>query len=186
MVQNVQIAQELLNRDDCVLIVIDVQDKLLPQIANRDKMVDNIIKLIKFTKIINLPVMVTEQEKLGFTVPEIMHELEDIRPIRKIFYSCFGCEEFVAELKSQAKKTLILTGMETHICVMQTALQALPEYKLHVISDAVSSRFEHNWSMGLQRIHDCGAVISTTEMVIFELLRRAGTDEFIGALRLVR
>ena len=110
----------------------------------------------------------------------------DITPHRKIYYSCFGCEEFVTELNKLGRKTLIITGMETHICVMQTVLQALTEYKVHVISDAVSSRFEINWSSSLKRMRDCGAVISTTEMVIFELLRRAGTDEFRATLPLVR
>jgi nicotinamidase-related amidase len=183
---NNPIAQELLNRDDCVLIVIDIQDKLLPQIAHREQMVNNTLKLIKFAKIINMPIIVTEQEKLGFTVPKLMDELEGIVPYRKIYYSCFGCEEFVEELKKLGRKTLIITGMETHICVMQTVLQALPDFKVHVVSDAVSCRFVLNGEKGLQRLHDCGAVISTTEMVIFELLRRAGTDEFILALKLVR
>jgi isochorismate hydrolase len=183
---NNPIAQELLNRDDCVLIVIDIQDKLLPQIAHRERLVNNTMKLIKFAKIINIPIIVTEQEKLGFTMPKLMDEMEGIHPIRKIHYSCFGCEEFVEELKKIGRKTLIITGMETHICVLQTALQALPEFKVHVVSDAVSCRFGINWEMGLQRLHDCGVVISTTEMVIFELLRRAGTDEFILALKLVR
>lgn len=179
-------SMELLDREDCVLIVIDVQDKLLPQIAHRERMVGNIIKLVKFAKIIDLPVIITEQEKLGDTVPKILNELQEIKPIRKIFYSCFGCSDFVTELKKLNRKTIILTGMETHICIMQTALHALKEFKVHVISDAVSSRFLINWERGLERMHDSGVVISTTEMAIFEILRRAGTDEFRAILPLVR
>ncbi len=192
MDKNESLALKLLDRTDCVLIIIDVQDKLIPQIAHRERMVGNIIKLIQFAEIINIPIIVTEQEKLGDTVPELTRVLQDTKrtkhskPIKKIFYSCFGCEEFVNELKRTGKKTLLLTGMETHICVMQTALQAIPEFTVHVISDAVSSRFEINWKYGLDRMHDCGAVISTTEMVIFELLQRAGTDEFRATLPLVR
>ncbi len=180
------IAQELLDRNDCVLIVVDVQDKLISQIIHREQLINNIIRLVKFAKIIDIPVIVTEQEKLGDTVPEIMTELRNVKPIRKIYYSCFGSEGFVDNLRRLGRKTLILTGMETHICVMQTALQSLPHFKVHVISDAVSSRFEINYEQGLERMHDCGVVISTTEMVIFELLRRAGTNEFRETLPLVR
>ena len=176
----------LIDRDDCALIVIDIQDKLLPFIAHKELMVDNVVKLIKFAKIINMPVIVTEQEKLGDTVPEIKAELTDEEPIRKIYYSCFKCEPFVEDLRKLGKKTLLVTGMETHICVMQTTLHALPEFNVHIISDAVSSRFVNNWDVGITRMRRSGAVISSTEMVIFELLGRAGTDEFRATLPLVR
>ena len=176
----------LIDRDDCALIVIDIQDKLLPFIAHKELMVANVVRLIKFAKIINMPVIVTEQEKLGETIPEIKTELTDPQPIRKIFYSCFKCEPFVESLRKLGKKTLILTGMETHICIMQTALHALPEFNVHIISDAVSSRFVNNWELGIERMRKAGAVISSTEMVIFELLGRAGTDEFRATLPLVR
>jgi nicotinamidase-related amidase len=176
----------LIDRNDCILIVIDIQDKLLPQIADRETMVNNIVKLIKFAKIIGIPIIVTEQEKLGDTVPELINELNDIEPITKIYYSCFGSSDFKTQLHDIGRKTLILTGMETHICVMQTALEALTDYSVHVITDAVSSRFNVNKEKGLLRMHDCGIVSSTTEMVIFELLRRAGTDEFRATLPLVR
>jgi nicotinamidase-related amidase len=188
----------LIEREDCVLIIIDVQKKLLPFIANKDSMVENIVKLIKFAKIIDLPIIVTEQNNLGATVSEIANELQEIKPIRKDYYSCFSCSEFVERLTNLRRKTLILTGMETHICVAQTALQALhtedtlhsntlePGFSIHVISDAVSSRFEHNWQVGIDRMRSNNAVISSTEMVIFELLRRAATDEFRATLPLVR
>ncbi|WP_455393207.1 isochorismatase family protein [[Eubacterium] cellulosolvens] len=176
----------LIDRKDCVLVVIDVQDKLIPFIAHKEKMVDNIIKLIKFSQIIDIPVIVTEQEKLGDTVPEIKSLLPDIQTIRKFCYSCFSCDEFVTSLEKLNKKILIITGMETHICVSQTAFHAMPDFMVHIISDAVSSRFVENWTVGLERMRAGGAVISSTEMAIFELLRRAGTDEFRATLPLVR
>lgn len=176
----------LINREDCVLIVIDIQDKLLPFIAHKELMVNNVVRLVKFVKVLNIPVIVTEQEKLGDTTSEIKAELTDSQPIRKIFYSCFKCEPFVQELRKLGKKTLLLTGMETHICVMQTALHALPDFNVHIISDAVSSRFVNNWEVGIERMRKAGSVISSTEMVIFELLGRAGTDEFRATLPLVR
>ena len=84
------------------------------------------------------------------------------------------------------RKTLIITGMETHICVAQTSFHALPEFLVHIASDAVSSRFVENWTVGIDRMRAAGAVISSTEMVIFEILRQAGTDEFRATLPLVR
>ena len=152
-------------------------------------MIKNIINLIKFSKIIDLPVIMTEQRKLGATIPEIKEELPEIVPIEKDTYSCFGTSEFVEELKKTGKNTLIITGMETQICVLQTAIEALestPAYTVHVVSDAISSRVVDNWKLGLIRMLESGVVLSSTEMVIFELLRRANTDEFRATLPLVK
>ena len=176
----------LIDRNDCVLIVIDIQDKLIPFIAQREKMIGNVIKLIKFCKIIGIPIILTEQEKLGDTVGVLRTELRDNTPIRKFCYSCFECDEFVEKLKAIGRKTLIITGMETHICVAQTACHAMPDFLVHIVQDAVSSRFPENSVVGINRLRAAGAVISSTEMVIFELLRRAGTDEFRATLPLVR
>ena len=176
----------LIDRKDCLLLVIDVQEKLLPFIAHKERMVENIIKLIKFSQIIDMPVLITEQEKLGPTVTEIKIEQSELQPIPKVMYSCFKCDEFIDKLQKIGKNTLILTGMETHICILQTALHALPDYTVHIVSDAVSSRFINNWTVGLERLRMAGAVISSTEMVIFELLRQSGTDEFRSTLPLVK
>jgi isochorismate hydrolase len=179
---------KLIDSKDSALVIVDVQDKLLPFIFNKDKMVENIVILIKTAKILDLPVVVTEQEKLGETVQKIKNELpvDNKQIIRKITYSCFSSLSFVERLRAINKQNLILTGMETHICIMQTALHGLSDFNVHVISDAVSSRFVNNWTVALDRMRDCGVVISTTEMVIFELLRQSGTDEFRAILPLVR
>jgi isochorismate hydrolase len=176
----------LIDRKDCALLVIDVQEKLLPFIAHRERMVDNIVKLLKFTKIVDIPVIMTEQENLGDTASEIRKEVADLNPIRKLCFSCFSCDEFVKQLEQLGRNTLIITGMETHICVAQTALHALPKLNVHVVSDAVSSRYVINWTVGLDRLRCNGAVITSTEMVIFELLRQAGTDEFRATLPIVK
>ncbi len=176
----------LIDRKDCALLVIDVQDKLLPFIAHRERMVGNIVKLLKFSKIVNIPVILTEQENLGDTALEIRNEIADLQPIRKLCFSCFSSEEFVNQLEQVGRNTLIITGMETHICVAQTALHALPKHCVHVVSDAVSSRFVINWTVGLDRLRCNGVVITSTEMVIFELLRQAGTDEFRATLPIVK
>ena len=178
--------KNLLERDDSILIVIDVQDRLMPVIANREKVIHNIIRLIKFSKIIGLPVILTEQEKLGSTVSEIKKEIPDLTPITKSAFSCFLCNEFVEQIHQHGKKRLILTGVETHVCIAQTALLALPEFIVHVVNDAVSSRTLENFTVGIERMRQSGAIITSTEMVIFELLKKAGTDEFRAALQLVK
>jgi len=178
--------KNLLERDDSVLIVIDVQDRLMPVISNREKIIHNIVRLLKFSKIIGLPVILTEQEKLGSTVSEIKKEIPDVTPITKSAFSCFFCNEFIEQIRQIGKKRLILTGVETHVCIAQTALLALPHFVVHIVSDAVSSRTFENFTIGIERMRQSGAIITSTEMTIFELLKKAGTDEFRAALQLVK
>ena len=179
-------SQNMLVEEDSVFIVIDVQQILMPVIAENKKVIDNIVKLLKFSQIIDLPVILTEQERLGATVSEVKQEIPDCTPIGKITFDAFSNAAFVQQLQQLKRKTLILTGVETHICVAQTALHALPDFTVHVVSDAVSSRTSANWTVGLERTKQCGACITSTEMVIYELLKRAGTDAFRAALKLVK
>ncbi len=172
-------------RHDSLLFIIDVQDKLMPAIANSENILRNIIRLIKACHIMGVPVIVTEQENLGNTVAEIKDHLPG-KAIRKIHFNCFSCEYFSEQVKNTGRKTLILTGVEAHICVTQTALAALPFYNVMVVSDAVSSRLMDNKNIALQRLGDAGAVITSTEMFIYEILQKAGTDEFRSILSLVK
>jgi len=162
------------------LIVIDVQERLLPKIVEKDKIVENIVKLIGFSKICGIPIILTEQypKGLGKTVKEIKDEILDVDPIEKTSFSCFGVQEFRDLLSRMRISTLILTGIEAHVCVAQTALDAFDDYRICVISDAVSSRAPENVQIGLQRMRDGGATISSTEMVMYEILRDAKTEEF--------
>ena len=107
-------------------------------------------------------------------------------PLSKITFDCFGCPEFQARLQRLGGATLLITGIEAHICVCQTALTALGSYKVQVVADAVSSRVELNHRTALERMAQAGAVVTTTEMAIYELLGRAGTDEFRATLPLVK
>jgi nicotinamidase-related amidase len=123
---------------------------------------------------------------LGNTVPEIASLLPETEAIDKHMFSCFGSDVFCSLLKRFPgnRNTLLLCGMESHICVMQTALGALREgYLVHVASDAVSSRTEWNWKIGLERMRSAGAIISSTEMMIYELLRSSGAPEFKEMLK---
>lgn len=179
-------ACRLLSREDTVLIIVDMQERLLPVMFNKEKILTNVLKLVRFAKIIGLPVLVTEQEKLGATIPEIRAELPEMVPVNKVEFDACRCGGFTEQLHRLGRNSAVLVGIESHICITQTALSLLPRYTVHVVSDAVSSRSPDDWNIALQRMRQGGAVISSTEMVIYELLQKAGTDEFKAALRLVK
>ena len=176
----------MMRREDCVLVMVDIQEKLLPVIANKEKMVENIVRLVKFSNIVKMPVILTEQQKLGSTIPEIKKELSDLHPISKICFDCFLCDEFAEKVNKIGKKTLIVCGIEAHICVTQTVLHALPHFCVHIVEDAISSRTIENWKIAVARMSRSGAVITSTEMIMYELLQKAGTDEFKATLQLVK
>jgi nicotinamidase-related amidase len=182
-----EIARRPLEAEQCALIVVDLQEKLLPPIWQKEQLVKNAQLLIRLAGILKIPAIVTTQyaKGLGTTVPEIASLLPESTPIDKLKFSCFGSDVFCSLLKRLPgqRTTVLLCGMETHICVMQTALGALREgYVVHVASDAVSSRAEWNWHVGLDRMRAAGAVISSTEMVIYELLRSSGAPAFKALL----
>src|SRR5512135_1550014 len=169
--------------DQCALVVVDIQEKLLPPIFEKERLVRNSQLLIRLAGILHIPTLLTTQycKGLGSVLPEIASLAPESRPMDKQEFSCFGSKEFTATLKALPgrRNTLLLCGMETHICVTQTALGAVQQgYIVHVASDAVSSRAEWNWKIGLLRMRDAGAVISSTEMMIYELLRSSGTSSF--------
>jgi nicotinamidase-related amidase len=170
-----EIAQRQLTPDQCVLIVIDIQEKLLPPIFQKERLLKNAQLLTRLAGILKIPTLVTTQyaKSLGGVVPEIASLLPEIQPIDKQMFSCFGSDVFCSVLKRMPgnRNSVLLSGMESHICVTQTALAALREgYLVHVASDAISSRTEWNWKIGLDRMRAAGAIISSTEMMIYELL----------------
>jgi nicotinamidase-related amidase len=178
-----EVTRRPLEAEQCALIVVDIQQKLLPPIFNKETLVKNSQLLVRLAKILAIPIMMTTQysKGLGATVPEVASLLPDVTAIDKLEFGCFGSDVFRAGLKALpgSRNTLLLCGMETHICVMQTALGALNDgYLVHVASDAVSSRSEWNWRIGLDRMRAAGAVISSTEMMMYELLRCSGTAQF--------
>jgi nicotinamidase-related amidase len=176
----------LLRADDTVLVVIDMQELLLPVIADKEGVIENVLKLLKLAPIIGLPIVLTEQQNLGETISEIRAELQGVEPITKLAFDCFKSPVFVEHIRRLNRNTLLIAGIEAHICVAQTALHALVDYRVHVVSDAVSSRSPHNWEVALGRMRQAGVTITSTEMVIYELLEKAGTDQFREALKLVK
>jgi nicotinamidase-related amidase len=183
-----EIARRPLDPNQCALIVIDIQEKLLPPIFKKEQLVRNAQLLIRLAGILKVPTLMSTQYSrgLGNTVPEISSLLPDVQPVEKVAFSCFGSDVFCSALKRVPgnRNTVLLCGMETHICVAQTALAALREgYLVHVAADAVGSRAELNWQIGLERMRAAGAVISSTEMIIYEALRSSGTSEFKDMLK---
>lgn len=178
-----EMARRPLEADLCSLVVIDIQQKLLPPIFQKDQLVRNSQLLIRAAGILKIPAVISTQyaKGLGATVPEIASLLPASEAIDKTLFSCFGSDVFCSLLKRLPgqRNTLLLCGMESHICVAQTALAAVREgYLVHVASDAVSSRTEWNWKIGLERMRAAGAVISSTEMMIYELMRSSSSAAF--------
>lgn len=172
--------------EDCVLVVIDLQGKLLSLMHGKETVLENSVKLLRFADIVGMPVLVTEQENLGPTVEEAVSATPGFEPITKIEFDACRREQFAKALADTGRSTVIVAGIESHICVTQTVLHMLPAYHVHVISDAVASRLPGNKEVALQRMRHAGAVISSTEMVMYEALVRAGTDEFRQVLKLVK
>lgn len=178
-----EMARRPLEPEHCALLVIDIQERLLPPIFQKDQLIRNAQLLIRAAGVLKIPALVSTQYSrgLGGTVPEIASLLAGTDPVDKTPFSCFGSDAFCSLLKRLPgqRTTLLLCGMESHICVTQTALGALREgYLVHVASDAVSSRTEWNWKIGLERMRAAGAVISSTEMMIYELMRSSSSSAF--------
>lgn len=178
-----EVARRPLEAEQCALVVIDIQEKLLPPIFQKELLVRNAQLLIRAAGILKIPTLVSTQyaKGLGSTVSDVASLLPATESVDKTLFSCFGSDVFCGLLRRLPGKrdTLLLCGMESHICVTQTALSALREgYLVHIASDAVSSRSEWNWKIGLDRMRSAGAVISSTEMMIYELMRSSSSAAF--------
>jgi len=150
------LGHSLINGNDALLIIIDMQERLLPVIAEKERVVENVIRLVKFSRITGIPVIVTEQQNLGNTIHEIHDELRDTQPVGKLHFNCFGSDEFSEVIRQSNRNTLILSGVEAHICVAQTALHAVSDYAVHVVGDAISSRSLHNKEIAIRRMQHQG------------------------------
>lgn len=186
MNQRLQGGSGLIKGNETVLVIIDMQERLFPVMAEKERLLENVMKLVRFSKVMELPVLVTEQEKLGSTLGEIREALEEVSSIGKVNFNCFGCEEFSQALAGLQRKTLLLAGIEAHICVAQTALHAVSGYSVHAVSDAIASRTPFNHRVAVERMMQGGVTVTSTEMAIYEILGRAGTDTFREVLKLVK
>jgi nicotinamidase-related amidase len=180
----------MLTIENTVLLVIDVQGKLAQLMHQKETLFANLRRVIKGAQVLELPILWTEQvpDKLGETTPEIGELLvETAKPISKVSFSCCGNASFMAGLKQLERRQVLLTGIETHICVYQTALDLLNmDYEVQVVADAVSSRTAENKQIGLERMEEASARLTSTEMALFELLRIADGPQFKTIARLVK
>lgn len=181
-----------LERDDCVIVVVDVQERLVPVIDSAEQVIENIERLIRGAHILGVPVVVTEQyvKGLGPTVEPLrlaLAETSGYEPIEKMCFSSSGCLDFSVKLEALKRRQVILCGVETHVCVHQTAMDLLDnDFKVYVAADAVSSRAPRNREIALQRLQSEGGRLTSTEMALFELTGESGTDEFRSISKLVR
>ena len=180
-----------LERDKAVLVVIDVQEKLCVAMdaVVLKKLVKNIGILLDSAAELHIPVLVTEQyvKGLGATLPELKEKAAAAPCYEKMAFSSYGCTEFVEALKSTGRSHVIITGMESHVCVLQTVIDLREAgMKVHIVKDAVMSRDKQNWKTAIQTMTLAGAIPTSTESVMFQLLKIAGTEEFKKLSKLVR
>jgi nicotinamidase-related amidase len=179
----------MLNRSDAVLIIIDIQGSLAQAMYARENLLASNLKLIQGCKALNLPVLITEQipAKLGATIPQLGRELDGIQPIAKETFSCWDDQNFREQLKALSRRQVVLSGIESHVCVYQTALDLMINgYTVYLVTDAVSSRTPENRRAGVEAIKSAGAHLTSTEMVLFELLRTAADPKAREIFKIVR
>jgi nicotinamidase-related amidase len=173
---------KLIAPEESLLLVIDLQEKFVPFLKHPKRIMQSAELLLHAAATLGMPVIVTEHhpEAIGPTLPPVAGLIAGAEKFRKDIFGCLGDERIRAALTGKPKvKNVLMTGCETHICVMQTALQALElGYNVHVAANGVSSRTEVDWITGLDRIGKAGAVVATAEMMAYELLRRSDTPEF--------
>lgn len=177
---------ELMSRNDTGLLVIDVQTKLMDKMAQREAVVANVARLIEGARILGILVQATEQypKGIGPTVPELAERLPP-RP-EKLTFSCCGLPVVSEQFCARSVQKILLAGIETHVCVQQTALDLLAQgFRVYVAADAVASRKELDRELSLRRLERAGVVLTTTEAALFEWTERAGTPEFKQISRLV-
>ena len=176
-----QLDKFFIEKNSVVLVIVDIQEKLASIMTERKKVTDNCLHMIESAKLLKIPVILNEQypKGLGPTVNEIKEALQPYAPLEKVTFSCCRGGPFHDILTSTGRKKVILVGMETHVCVLQTCLDLLMEgYTVHVVADAVCSRTEENYRIAIEFMRDAGAVITCTETVLLQLLEKAGTEEF--------
>lgn len=179
-----------LDRTRAAVCIIDVQEKLLPVMSRRDSLVPNLQKLIAGAAALSVPVIVTEQyvKGLGSTVAPLRDTLGELyQPIEKNCFSSFGCDAFRDRIERLERKQVVLAGIETHVCVHQTAIDLLDHgYEVHLVADAVSSRTDESREIAVRRLTSEGAKLTSVEMALFEMTVTSGTDEFRAISKIVK
>ncbi|MCS6873767.1 MAG: hydrolase [Pyrinomonadaceae bacterium] len=180
----------LLQKEKCALVVVDMQEAFRHVIPDFSKIVSQIAALIEGCKILKVPILLTEQypKGLGHTVEEIMKVIPEDCPIyEKTSFSCCGAEEFLEKLSSIGANQILVCGIETHICVSQTAHDLIEKgFQVHLIADCVSSRYPENKLIGIEKLKQAGAILSSAEMALFEMMRSSSHPCFKQIQTLVK
>ena len=180
---------KILTEKNCALLVVDIQERILPAMYENERFLENSLKLIKGLKVLQIPIFFTEQypKGLGGTVKVIKDELEGLTAFEKMTFSCIGPENLLAELQKNNIKKIILIGIEAHVCVLQTALDLIAnKFEVFLPADAVTSRKKQDCEVALKRMEKHGVEITLTESVLFELLNVCGTDQFKQISKIVK
>jgi len=176
-------------REDCTAVVIDVQEKLFRVMDGGEAMLDRMKILLEGMQLLDIPCILTEQypRGLGETLAPVRAALGADAPVQKMVFSCCDEPGFISSLEKTGRKTLIVCGIEAHVCVLQTVVDLCQTgYRPVVVADCIASRFSRDMEVALDRMKAEGATVTTTESLLFELLRQAGTDSFRAISRLIK
>ena len=179
----------MLNPKNTALVIIDVQGRLARIMQKADDLFKNLAMLIKGARLLEVPIIWMEQlpDKLGSTVTEVSEHLDGLQPISKGVFSCGQNEEFNATLDEINPENVVLAGIETHVCVYQSAMDLLKKnYNVEVVADATSTRLEHNKEIGLEKIRRAGGQITSVETALFELQGKATGDQFKQLIKIIK
>jgi nicotinamidase-related amidase len=177
----------MLSRENTLLIVVDIQGNLARVMDEQAFLIENNQKLIKGMNILGIPVLLTEQNPLGTTIPEIADLLPGVQAITKDSFSCCAEEKFIVAVRAMDRKQILMTGIEAHVCVYQTAMDLIAMgYEVQVAADAVSSRTARNREIGIRKLTDSGAILTSAEMALFELLKTAADPKAKDLFKIIK
>jgi len=177
----------MLTRENTLLIVVDIQGNLARVMDEQAFLIENNLKLIRGMHVLGIPILITEQNPLGATIPEIADLLPGVHAIAKDSFSCCAEEKFISAVKAINRKQILITGIEAHVCVYQTAMDLLAMgYEVQVAADAVSSRTARNREIGIRKLTDSGAVLTSVEMALFELLKTAADPKAKDLFKIIK
>ena len=178
-----------LNREYSLAVFIDFQEKLMPAMHNKEVLQDKVVRLAKGLKVLDIPHIVTQQytKGIGETIPEVAEAIGEFEPIDKTTFSCMSHVDVINQLEIAARRNIVVCGLEAHICVQQTVEQLLEEgYNVYIPVDCISSRSQNDFLWAAERMEKAGAVMTTYESVLYELLKDSKADGFREISRIVK
>ena len=177
----------MLDKKDAMLVAIDIQGNLYLAMDDRQSLLQNNQKLVRGAIALGMPVLITEQNKIGATIPEIRELLPDVQPITKDSFSCCGEKRFLDAITALNPKQVIISGIEAHVCVYQTVMDLINRgYQVYLVVDAISSRTAKNKDIAVLRLMTAGAILTSTEMVLFDLLKTAADPKAREIFKIIK